>query len=1037
MKYTKLYLIVFNLLFTLSLKGQVKPGFFRNIGVQEGLPSEFVLSTIQDSNGFIWIGTSNGLSRFDGYGFKHYQSDYEDSTAIAGDFIYCMEADDDGKIWIGHYEAGLDLFNPKSGKVEKHFNEFPGPNAIPDNKITRIWLEKSKSRLWIGTSKEHFVWYNKTKNKIEIPVLKKHPDHKTPLPERNSFYDFKPNPLNKDEYWMATNDGLALYNEKTQYIRYYYSKDATGGLTTNNRMRKLHIKGDKIWIVSRGGDGLMCFDMINKTWEVYPSTNQSNNLIVDLFEKTNNELWLATIGSGLMSFDINDKTFNSFNKSDNKSYYLRGLDVRNIFEDKEKNVWVSTTKGLGFYTNYNQFFPLQKITSGTQASLNERTPMCFGDDSSYIYIGLSETKGLVKVDKKNNTQSLITLKGNTENFHIYRIVQRPNGEIWITSSLGILSYKSKEKSLRRQTFINNQLIDNRIHSLYFLNNNSLLIGSRYEGIFECDLTENNFTNLTKENFGLVHDRFIHEIVKDHNGNIWIGTERGISVINFKKKKVIKNFSLSEGYKVIYRLSEDENGIMWASSESQGVFGFSTDKLTRVKTITKKDGLTSNAIQHIAADMVGSLWISTQQGLCKYNLSDSSIQVFNTQNGLIDNHLEGSLNTISDGTIALGFKEHFTIFNPINILQTEKLDKPKITSFEVFDKQRTFDSSSEIVLKPSENFFTIGFSALSYGIADKLDYQYMLVGIDNGWIFAKDKREANYTNLEAGSYEFRVRYNIKGTGEWSEYETQSIEIQPPFTKTIWFYLLLLTLVGGIIRAFYLLKINQVKNEERLKTELNKELLALEMKALRSQMNPHFIFNSLNSIKYYVLQNDTKKASKYLNQFSKLIRRIFNNTQQEFTLLDEEIETIGLFLEMEKLRFGDKLEFEIIVDPNLNTEDIKVPNMLIQPHVENSIWHGIMHKKTTGKIEVIFDKIKDEYLQITIRDNGIGREKASRIKSESANKHKSKGIELTQNRINLINENHGLDITTDFKDLKDEKGFAKGTEVCTKMKIFYVL
>lgn len=1035
MKTANLAFILLTLLLPYSLSGQEKSGFFRNIGVLEGLPSEFVLSTIQDSKGFIWIGTSNGLSRFDGYGFKHYQSDIDDSLAISGDFIYCMEADEDEKIWIGHYESGLDLFNSKTGKVEQHFNEQQKVNAIPDNRITRLWLEKDKDRLWIGTSKEHFVWYNKREKKIEIPVLKKHPDNPTPLPVRNSFYDFKPNPLNKDEYWMATNDGLALYNEKTKYLRYYYAKVRNGGKVSSNRMRKLLIKGDEIWVASRGGEGLLTFNMTNNKWQYFPFEATDNKLVVDLYQKSEDEIWLATTGNGLISFNTKTNKFAIFNKIPNVPSTLRGQDVRDIFQDKEKNLWISTTKGLGFYTNSNQFFPIQKIIGSQNLPVIGRTPLSFSDDKSFIFIGLSNTHGLVKVNKSTNSQEFIRLFNNNKDFDIYRICQRPNGEIWLASSLGLLSYRLGDRYLKRENLLDNKLEDDRIQSLYFLENDLLLAGSRYEGLFVCNLENKEVKNLTKDNFNLVHNRFLFEIVKDKNGKIWIGTERGISVIDFAKNKVVQNFSLEDGYKVVYRLSEDENGIMWATSESRGVYGFNINSLKKEKTITKKNGLTSNAIQHITADKKGSLWISTQQGLCKYNLKDGSIQIYNTQNGLIDNHLEGSLNLLSDGKIVLGFKELYTIFDPNLIIENKRLDQPAITSFEVFDKQIDFSPERPITLKPNENFFTIGFSALNYGIADKLDYQYMLEGIDEDWIFAKEKREANYTNLAAGSYEFRVRYNIKGIDDWSEYQTLEIEIQPPFFKTIWFYLLLFGLITGIIRAFYLLKINQVKNEERLKTELNKEIQALEMRALRSQMNPHFIFNSLNSIKYYVLQNDTKKASKYLNQFSKLIRRIFNNTQQEFTLLDEEIETVGLFLEMEKLRFGEKMDFEIFVDPTLEIANIKIPNMLVQPHVENAIWHGIMHKHEGGKIGVHFEKINEDYLQIIIRDNGIGREQAAKIKTES-NKHKSMGIELTQARINLINENHRMEISTRFVDLKNDKGIAEGTEVITSMKILYV-
>lgn len=1026
-------LLLFILLFSqMTTLGQIKEGFFRNLGVLQGLPSEYTVSTIQDSEGYIWVGSTNGLSRYDGYSFTNYESKFDDNSSIAGDFIFCMEKEAQGKIWIGYYEAGLDLFNTKTGKVELHFDEQSKLNAIPDNRITKLWNEPAKERLWIGTSKEYFAWFDKKSQKISIPKFIKHPDQVGEIPERNSIYDFKINPKNPDEYWMATNDGLALYNEKTSYLRYFNATSNNKGYTSSNRLRTLEIIGNKIWLCSRGGSGLMSFDLENHTWDYFPFSPKEENLITKIIQKSPTYLWLATIGKGLLGFNLETRKFTVLGEADGKPSSLRSNDIFDLFEDQENNIWICTNKGLALYASENQLFPLY---DASLADDSFHSILAIGDDEKNIYLGYSNIDGLMVVNKKSKTHFIAKIL-HSKNINILRFAHRPNGEIWMATSDGVYSYKPGSKVITKEKIKLNEIVDERIHALQFVDENTLLIGSRYEGLFLCDLKSRNSQNLTKENFGLVHNRFIHEIIKDKEGHFWIGTERGLSVIDFEKKKVLKNFGLEEGYKVVYRITEDNNHTIWATSESQGVFGFDTKTLTPTKRITKKDGLPSNAIQHVAADDKGSLWISTQQGLCKYNLTDLTIQIFNTQNGLQENHLEGSLNSLSDGQIAIGYKNQFTLFDPKIFKKSSQFIKPVITSFQVFDQLKQVDKKGNIKLNPDENFFTVSFSALNYASADRIEYQYTLKGIDNDWINAKNKLEANYTNLAPGIYEFRVRSSFKGTKGWSEYQSIHIEILPTFWQTKLFYLLLILSGGLIINAFYNQKLAQVKNEERLKTEMNKELMTLELKALRSQMNPHFIFNSLNSIKYYVIQNDTKNASKYLNQFSKLIRRIFNNTQQEFTLLEEEIETMSLFLEMEKLRFGDQLSYEIKVDPALELPFIKIPNMLVQPHIENAIWHGIMHKENKGMILVSFSQLSEDELEIIIEDDGIGREASALLKSKTANDHKSKGIALTQKRIELINENHQMDISTKIIDLKNEDGSSKGTRVCTKMKIIYV-
>lgn len=228
------------------------------------------------------------------------------------------------------------------------------------------------------------------------------------------------------------------------------------------------------------------------------------------------------------------------------------------------------------------------------------------------------------------------------------------------------------------------------------------------------------------------------------------------------------------------------------------------------------------------------------------------------------------------------------------------------------------------------------------------------------------------------------------------------------------------------------------EERRNTEL--ELLQIkqkqaeiEMKALRAQMNPHFIFNSLNSINKYILKSDHITASRYLTRFAKLIRLILDNSDSKEVALSDELEALNLYIEMESMRFTNKFTYSIVVDDNVSADTLQVPPLIIQPYVENAIWHGLLHKAADGKLLVSVKKTNENMIQCTIEDNGVGRNKAMELKSKSANSNKSLGMKLTEERLNMLNQNTSLNASIEIIDLYDDQGQGAGTKVIVTIPI----
>lgn len=285
---------------------------------------------------------------------------------------------------------------------------------------------------------------------------------------------------------------------------------------------------------------------------------------------------------------------------------------------------------------------------------------------------------------------------------------------------------------------------------------------------------------------------------------------------------------------------------------------------------------------------------------------------------------------------------------------------------------------------------------------------------------------NLSTLQPGNYILHVTGSndngvINPTGD-----RLCISILQPFYDTWWFRVLVIGIAGLVIIEIRRRGIKRIRQEETLRTELNKQLAKAEIKALRAQMNPHFIFNCLNSINSFVMDQKHDIASDYLIKFSKLIRLILDNSRSDFISVDKELEALKLYVLLESARFEDKFRCNFLIDEKVNTSSMMIPPMLLQPFVENAIWHGLMQKEGEGIINVIIKKESDEMLKVIISDNGIGRKKATELNSKSVT-HKSHGMKVTELRIQMMNKLNSTGAQVLVSDLYDEIGRPSGTSV----------
>jgi len=502
---------------------------------------------------------------------------------------------------------------------------------------------------------------------------------------------------------------------------------------------------------------------------------------------------------------------------------------------------------------------------------------------------------------------------------------------------------------------------------------------------------------------LVKELFLHKSItcslQDNQGSYWIGTQfngvyyipnyegvrlmasdktvLGFDLVNdslvFQYKKrivdtlnIIPEIKNSIGSKGVNSIKKYIDYTFVATDK--GLYQFTNTNYSNYQLFTNYKGLPSNEVFDLEL-IYNSLYVATQKGVCKVDLNSLK-----------------------------NMEEQPTVLFPYVRLNNEKHLLPK----------------GIIVVPPKYQFLTLRYLSLDYKAKGRQLYRYKIVGIHKDWVITNDTK-IQFTSLPPkGEYVFEAQVQQAG-GSWSASSKIDLHFPQVFYKSWWFItssiLCLLIVFGLLTKWFYKRKVT----EQLLKTELSQ----LENKALQSQMNPHFVFNALNSIQSFITRGDTLNSEIYLAKFSNLLRKTLNYSRVDRIELSKEIESLEMYLELEKMRFGDKLMYEIIIDESIEEDFIKIPPMLLQPFVENAIIHGIAPKPNGGKIEVVLKMLNDNELYCAVIDNGVGR------RETSVNIHKSLGTDIVKKRLRIIKNNTKDPIV--YTDLKDDSNLPLGTKV----------
>lgn len=701
----------------------------------------------------------------------------------------------------------------------------------------------------------------------------------------------------------------------------------------------------------------------------YLAKSELNTILVD----GKGHLWLG-LKKGLLYLEDKDALPKSV---------LEDVFVNDLYYDHEGNLWVST-EGKGMYLLISS--EVQSLEIPREKNFIVRSIEV--SDKGEIYVGY--ISGWVDVfDREFNL-----LRSNQySQKRIVDILTDDEGA-WIASNQEVFRIDGEgkvEDSYRTSSPIKSLAL--MADQLYVLSYNIQVLE---EGAIIN--TETPFPSRIYVNYTI------------DDQNMWLGTTEGLFKMTAAK---VKKIAPDDLYTDVRGIGKGPKGRYWIATAGQGVFVIENDSI--VGRYTRAQGLSSNLCMHLIVDEQ-SIWVSTNLGVNKIDLETGDIQVVNEQVGLSSGEVK-YLRKVDQFVLAAS-SGGIDIF-PEDIAST--VQPPLLTIKGIFADRDTLPEQENYVLPYHRNDLLAQLSSVSFKSLGDITYAYQLEGLNKDWI-ETNSQEISWAAVPPGSYQLKVKVRGRG-GSWSDVLERGITIRLPWWRQWWFIL------GGaslfISALFYAYRRQQAKFERE--SQLQRRMQNLQLTALRAQMNPHFMFNALSSIQEFINNSDLESANLYLSRFASLVRSVLNHSTQERISLEEEVSQLELYLTLENLRFDQHIHYDLLIKRPLQASKIFIPTMIIQPFVENALNHGLFHQKKEKKLQVRFQQIGDNILHCQIEDNGIGRQRSMEINQNKKYKGKSKGIQVTRDRLELINKTNEGKIALDIEDLVDEQGSPSGTLV----------
>lgn len=1005
-KITSILLCCLSLLFTTKAQQYS----FQNYSVSEGLAQSQVYTMMEDHKGFLWLGTNGGgLSRFDGQKFETFST----RQGLSDNHINSLWEDDMGNIWIAS-RNGLDKFDGRTCVSI----ELPIAGKVG---ITSL-LADAGGQLWVGSSQGIFCrrndqWVDTEELKGQAAGL--------------MFLD------ESDRLWIGLHRGLLC-------------KDSSGWMdkTSFGILNKAQITGfaedslGHIWI-STYNSGLFKYDGEGFKRVLQDQSRLNGALYFALLFDQEGMLWLATQNKGVARWDGKDSVLTLLRKEDG----LANDHVRCLLEDRWGILWFGTSGG-----GLSKYAGQQFVQYGPTQGISEQAYAVIEDHNCNLWVGNSD-KGVTIIGQDSIRQ--MDRRNGFYDLKAKRIFEDSRYQMWIgTDGKGI--FRIADDTLINIT-AEKGLGSNWVRDITEDKKGRLYVATAGGGICRMTAIDTNRYAYRYKQYQQTFDcpDRINAIHFDRWDRLWFGSVReGLGYIRSDSIMVFIPLGEGRGLQNIRAITEDERGFLWIGTEGGGVVRL--DIYAQSDTFPRKiyqDNLTIGPNYFLKVDALGFLWIGNNKGVDRATLDENGdiieIKHFGKSEGFLGTETcQNAVTEDREGNLYFGTINGLMRFNLgqglrnaiapiISIRDVNLFYEPIATGTYRAWADVDLGLAQGLKLPHDQNHLGFDFIGINHPNPEQVKYQWRLLGEEQKWSPVSSKTSATYSNLLPGTYRFQLKA-VNEDGVWSNtLSSPPFEISPPYWQRWWFIGGLILLAVTLLTLFIRFRINQVRTKARIKEqrlEMENAMLELEQKALRLQMNPHFIFNALNSIQGLIATKDTKSARYYLAKFSKLMRRVLENSRETHISLEREIDSLEVYLDLERFCGGEKFDFEIHTDEKLSPEETLIPPMLIQPFVENAIIHGINHlENSKGKITLRFLQ-EDKTLTCEIIDNGIGREEAKKVNSHRVPGHKSTALAVTKERLHVLKGPEG-EGTADLqiKDLYDQAGKAEGTQVIIKIPL----
>ena len=963
---------------------------FKNITIEDGLSQSTVETIYQDSKGYIWIGTNDGLDRYNGYEFKHYKHDKYDKNSIANNYIVDIIEDKNGYIWVSTI-GGLSRINPDKDEIKNYYSKEDSGNLSNSN----LWqILCTKDNRLIASTIDGLNVYDKNKDKFTRILYKEG--------ELPSQYIYSLEEDINGHIWVGTDNGLVELDKDLNIVKSY--QDAIEDSDVYNVYDDS--KGN-IWVCTLD-NGLFKINLDDNSVENYKNNNSKisipSNNVRDIISDSEGKLWIAT-DKGLCTFDYEREEFITYNKKSYQSNSLIDDEIFCLLKDSSGLIWIGTYSGISRF-NPNSNFTHFKLDPYEDNSISGNVIHgIYEDDDKTLWIGTNES-GVniingesIKHLNKENSNIVSDLIEDITGFKNY---------IFIGTNEGLSVLVKNDKTAKNYTITNyttkDGLPSNKIRSLFIDSKGYLWIGTN-KGLAILDTNNNKIIDITYilDEMG-VSDKFIRAVYEDSKGNYYIGCflEGGLIKINpntkeYKIYKNIENDDSSISNNSIRYINEDLYGnILVGTSHGINILNLSTDKFNHY---TEKDGLINNTIYGILVDKNNGIWMSTNAGISKLSTEDATFKNFTITDGLQSNEFNGSACFKSkDGNMYFGGINGFNVFNSQDIELSTFEPKVIFDNFEINGTNKK--DISNIKFKSNENNIKINFFTNDYKNTKTTQYYYKLEGLENEWNMT-NSNSLVFANLGSGDYTLKIK-TITQHGVMSDESSVHFTINPPIWRSnyaICIYLILIII--SILRYMHKVNtldrlVNERTNKLRKEMEKNEQLFK-KVLSLEQNKNNYFVnlshelrtpLNVLSSINQLIKEFTKKdnfitpeKLSYYMgimdrncSRLLSLINNLIDHTKIENNsyIINKKDEDIVYLVEETVLDMKDYIEekgLELIFDTDVEEKVIRCDKVDIERCIINLVGNAVKFTPEGGLIEVLLQDLDDK-VKIIVKDNGIG-------------------------------------------------------------------